>query len=141
MDAKPVDPEVLRKLAEFDTPTICNALERVAPERRARGFTTQPLVCARPELPPIVGYARTTTIRAKEPWAATRRPRDACSGLPRLSSGSTAIERTDASTAGDTPRRCDALGAPASPAAAYTATGSRTFFSSTSPREVSSIPG
>ena len=67
MDAKPVDPEVLRKLAEFDTPTICNALEMVAPERRARGFTAQPLVCARPELPPIVGYARTTTIRAKEP--------------------------------------------------------------------------
>jgi regulator of RNase E activity RraA len=57
----------LAKLAEFDTPTICNALEIVAPERRAHGFNRRPLVCPFPEMKPIVGYARTATIRSREP--------------------------------------------------------------------------
>ncbi len=61
----------LEALKAFDTPTICNALELVAPERRTTGFTTEPLVCADPALPPIVGYARTATIRAVEPPAAS----------------------------------------------------------------------
>jgi regulator of RNase E activity RraA len=39
-------------------------MEIVAPERRLVGFTTKPLVCPFPELPPIVGYARTATIRS-----------------------------------------------------------------------------
>jgi regulator of RNase E activity RraA len=39
-------------------------MEVVAPERRLIGFTTRPLVCPFPDLPPIVGYARTATIRA-----------------------------------------------------------------------------
>ncbi len=56
--------ELLEKLRAVDTPTICNALEIVAPERRLTGFTTKPLVCPFPDLPPIVGYARTVTIRA-----------------------------------------------------------------------------
>lgn len=55
---------LLDALALYDTPTICNALELVAPERRLIGFTTRPLVCPFPALPPIVGYARTATIRA-----------------------------------------------------------------------------
>lgn len=59
--------ELLDALRAFDTPTICNALERVAPQRTGYGYTTRPLVCVRPELPPIVGYARTATIRAIQP--------------------------------------------------------------------------
>jgi len=55
---------LLAALARYDTPTICNAMEIVAPERRLIGFTTKPLVCPFPDLPPIVGYARTATIRA-----------------------------------------------------------------------------
>src|SRR5256885_1473713 len=39
-------------------------MEIVAPERRLIGYTTKPLVCPFPDLPPIVGYARTTTIRS-----------------------------------------------------------------------------
>jgi regulator of RNase E activity RraA len=57
----------LTALRAFDTPTICNALEAVLPARRGIGYTTKPLVCARPHLPPIVGYARTATIRATHP--------------------------------------------------------------------------
>jgi regulator of RNase E activity RraA len=57
-------PELLTQLATFDTPTICNALEIVAPERRLTGFTTKPLVCPFPDMAPVVGYARTATIRS-----------------------------------------------------------------------------
>ncbi len=57
----------LNALRVFDTPTVCNALEVVAPDRRGGGYSVQPFFCPRPELPPIVGYARTATIRAMHP--------------------------------------------------------------------------
>ena len=57
----------LDALAEFDTPTICNALELVAPERRALGFNRRPLVAPFPTMKPAVGYARTAIIRSREP--------------------------------------------------------------------------
>jgi regulator of RNase E activity RraA len=60
----PLPASVLEALARYDTPTICNAMEIVAPERRLIGYTTKPLVCPFPNLPPIVGYARTVTIRS-----------------------------------------------------------------------------
>ena len=66
-----LDTELLSQLRSLDTPTVCNALELVAPERQGFGFTTQPLVCARPELPPVVGVARTATIRAAHPKDAS----------------------------------------------------------------------
>jgi len=59
--------EELKALASLDTPTVCNALEVVAPQRRGLGYTVKPFVAARPLLPPIVGYARTATIRAMHP--------------------------------------------------------------------------
>ena len=52
-----ISSETLADLRTLDTPTVCNALEVVAPDRRTTGFTIEPLVCARPQLPPIVGYA------------------------------------------------------------------------------------
>jgi len=55
------------QLMKLDTPTVCNALEVVAPKRRGYGYTVQPLVCTRPELPPMVGIARTASIRAAHP--------------------------------------------------------------------------
>ena len=57
----------LEKLAQWDTPTICNGLELIVPERRAIGFTVEPMAVADEKLPPIVGLARTGTLRAKEP--------------------------------------------------------------------------
>ena len=60
----PLPASLLEALARYDTPTICNAMEVVAPERRLIGYTTKPLVCPFPNLPPIVGYARTVTIRS-----------------------------------------------------------------------------
>jgi regulator of RNase E activity RraA len=55
---------LIEKLKTYDTPTICNALEVVDSARRLTGFTTRPLVCPFPNLPPIVGYAKTATIRS-----------------------------------------------------------------------------
>ncbi len=63
--------EDLAALTRWDTPTICNALEEIVPERRGTGYTTEPLVPLDPDLPPICGYARTATIRAAEPPAET----------------------------------------------------------------------
>ena len=61
------DPKLLETLRKYDTPTICNGLEIVVPHRRATGFTTAQMVSCNPKLPPIIGYARTVTIRAVEP--------------------------------------------------------------------------
>lgn len=60
----PLPASVLEALGRYDTPTICNAMEIVAPERRLIGYTTKQLVCPFPDLPPIVGYARTVAIRS-----------------------------------------------------------------------------
>ena len=62
-----IDPAALDALRAWDTPTICNALEVVAPHRRATGFTVEHLHCLDPDLKPIVGYARTATFRSVEP--------------------------------------------------------------------------
>lgn len=56
-------------LRAYDTPTICNAIEVIHADRRAHGFTTRTLHCVRPDLQPIVGYARTVMIRALRPTA------------------------------------------------------------------------
>ncbi len=66
------DLEALRRL---DTPTVCNAIEIVDPTRRSYGYTVETLISARPQLPSIVGYARTAIIRTRQPNA--RPPDDA----------------------------------------------------------------
>jgi regulator of RNase E activity RraA len=53
-------------LKQWDTPTICNGLELVVPERRAVGFTVEPMVAVDRRFPPIVGLARTGLVRARE---------------------------------------------------------------------------
>ena len=51
-------------LRSMDTPTVCNVVEMVAPERRGHGYTVKHLFCPFPDLPPIVGFARTVTAKA-----------------------------------------------------------------------------
>jgi hypothetical protein len=63
----PLNAEELAALRKFDTPTICNILEIVAPSRRGFGYTVRQLNCVFPNLPPMVGYAKCATVRAKEP--------------------------------------------------------------------------
>src|SRR3954465_4719440 len=53
-------------LTSMDTPTVCNVIEMVAPERRGHGYTVKHLFCPFPDLPPIVGFAKTVTAKAKD---------------------------------------------------------------------------
>lgn len=53
-------------LRSIDTPTVCNLIEIAAPERRGAGYTTVHLHCPFPDLPPMVGFAKTVTIRARD---------------------------------------------------------------------------
>src|SRR6266480_2086048 len=53
-------------LQSIDTPTVCNLVEMVAPERRGLGYTVKHLHCPFPDLPPMVGFAKTVTFRAKD---------------------------------------------------------------------------
>ncbi len=57
----------IEALRNIDTPTICNLIEMAAPERRGYGYTVEHLHCIFPEMKPIVGYAKTATMRAKQP--------------------------------------------------------------------------
>ena len=79
----------LQLLTTWDTPTICNALEVVAPHRRATGFTVRPMVCLDPALKPIVGRARTATIRAMDTCGPDRRGAAARSGSATTSTSRT----------------------------------------------------
>jgi regulator of RNase E activity RraA len=66
------DPALCAALTAYDTPTICNALEIVAPARRAYGFTRRQLLAPFPDLKPVVGFARTALIRSREPHPRSR---------------------------------------------------------------------
>ncbi|MGE4608186.1 MAG: RraA family protein [Myxococcota bacterium] len=60
-----ISEELRRALGALDTPTVCNAIEVVDESRRARGFNVKPFICAHPELPSVVAFARTVRIRAQ----------------------------------------------------------------------------
>jgi regulator of RNase E activity RraA len=61
-----VTAEQFEFLRSIDTPTVCNLLEVVAPERRGFGYTVRHLHCPFPDLPPMVGFAKTVTMRAQD---------------------------------------------------------------------------
>lgn len=61
------DPSVLKKLARYDTPTICNVIELFDVRPRNRGYMDQRIGCQFPELPPMVGFAATASFRSDAP--------------------------------------------------------------------------
>ncbi|MEM7326115.1 MAG: RraA family protein [Actinomycetota bacterium] len=71
MTVQPLSEDDLSALRDLDTPTVCNALEVVAPDRRGAGYSVEPFFCPRPELGSMVGYARTGTMRAMQPPTRT----------------------------------------------------------------------
>jgi regulator of RNase E activity RraA len=77
MSTYPFTAADLEVLKQWDTPTICNGLELIVPERRAVGFTVEQMVAVDRKLPPIVGLARTGLVRAKEPPRAPIPAREA----------------------------------------------------------------
>ena len=67
----------LAELAQFDTPTICNAIELFAVRPRNTGYLNGAVSASYPQLPPMVGYASTATFRSQQP----QRSGDAYSSL------------------------------------------------------------
>ena len=61
--------ETLDKLAKFDTPTICNAIELFDVRPRDAGFMDGRIRANFPELPPMVGFAATAAFRSGAPPA------------------------------------------------------------------------
>ncbi len=64
---KLLTPEQLQDLAQFDTPTICNAIEEFQVRGRVEGFLSMEVHCLFPELGPVVGYALTATVDSTTP--------------------------------------------------------------------------
>ena len=57
----------LQKLARYDTPTICNTIELFEVRPRNTGYMDARIRACFPEMPPMVGYAATATMRCAEP--------------------------------------------------------------------------
>jgi regulator of RNase E activity RraA len=62
-----VSKQILGRLAQFDTPTICNVIELFDVRPRNQGFMDQRIRSAFPELPPMVGFAATAAFRSDAP--------------------------------------------------------------------------
>ena len=65
----PITRESLDKLAEFDTPTICNVIELFNVRPRDTGYMDGRIRADFPELPPMVGFAATAAFRSGAPPA------------------------------------------------------------------------
>ena len=59
-----ISQNLLETLRKYDTPTIVNSLELLDSKFRTSGFTKEQLFCTDTSLTPIIGYARTATIKA-----------------------------------------------------------------------------
>jgi 4-hydroxy-4-methyl-2-oxoglutarate aldolase len=70
----PID---LKLLAQYDTPTICNTIELFEVRPRNAGYMDARIRACFPEMPPMVGYASTATMRCEQP----RREGDVYSSL------------------------------------------------------------
>ena len=61
-----VSAAVLAQLKKYDSPTICNVVELWDLRSRSRGYMNASITACYPKLPPMVGYALTTTFRSME---------------------------------------------------------------------------
>ena len=65
-----VSQQTLDRLAQFDTPTICNVIELFDVRPRNEGYMDQRVQSNFPELPPLVGFAATACFRSDAPPAS-----------------------------------------------------------------------
>src|SRR5258708_28306913 len=57
----------LKLLAQYDTPTISNVIELFEIRPRSAGYMDSRIRACFPEMPPIVGFASTATMRTAHP--------------------------------------------------------------------------
>ena len=78
----------LDALRQWDTPTLCNALELVVPHRRGYGFTIRPLVASDPTLKPSAAWPAPRRSAPPRPPAGrarwTARPGSAGTSMSRI---------------------------------------------------------
>jgi regulator of RNase E activity RraA len=67
MPAPHITAATLRKLAQYDTPTICNIIELFEIRPDTAGYMDQRIQAAFPEMPPMVGFAATAAFRSSTP--------------------------------------------------------------------------
>ena len=67
MTATTVSPTVLKALAQYDTPTVCNVIELFNLRPRSAGYMDQTIQACFPKMPPMVGFAMTSTFRSLAP--------------------------------------------------------------------------
>ncbi|UCD67610.1 MAG: RraA family protein [Betaproteobacteria bacterium] len=79
--------ELFTHLREFDTPTICNALEIASGLRELSTFTQHTLIAASSRLPAIVGFARTAKIRCSTPYDPAQRSQNRVSYYEYIAGG------------------------------------------------------
>jgi 4-hydroxy-4-methyl-2-oxoglutarate aldolase len=60
----PITSETLKRLGQFDTPTICNAIELFDVRPRHCGYMSGAIQANFPEMPPMVGFASTAAFRS-----------------------------------------------------------------------------
>jgi len=58
---------VLEALRKYDTPTVCNVIELFNLRPRSAGYMNQTIQACFPQLPPMVGFALTSTFRSLAP--------------------------------------------------------------------------
>lgn len=68
IDPRQLTPELIDILTSVDTPTICNALEVATGTRTNKGFTKGAFFAAHPSMKPVLGFARTATLRTAHPY-------------------------------------------------------------------------
>ncbi|MGD9719988.1 MAG: RraA family protein [Pirellulales bacterium] len=59
-----ITPATLKRLAQFDTPTICNVIELFSNRPRTDGFMDARIKSNFPEMAPMVGFASTAAFRS-----------------------------------------------------------------------------
>lgn len=64
MPSVALSPQTLARLAQFDTPTVCNVIELFDVRPRNAGYLNGSIRACFPELPPMVGFALTSTFRS-----------------------------------------------------------------------------
>jgi regulator of RNase E activity RraA len=67
MSIQGLSQENLDLLCQYDTPTVCNAIEVFAVRPRNTGYMDRRIKACFPELAPMVGYAATATLRTAAP--------------------------------------------------------------------------
>lgn len=59
-----MDSDTLKKLAQYDSPTVANVIELFDVRPRNQGFMDSRIRSCFPEMPPMVGYAATASFRS-----------------------------------------------------------------------------